>query len=156
MITCNFEDGNKASLRHVVIDTLVLKDNEILLVKRTAKLLEGGKWGLVGGFVDRDETLPQAVAREVMEETGWKIKDPVLLKINDDPNRPKEDRQNVAFVYFCNATDKTGEADWESVEQRWFSFDELPDKGNIAFDHAENIQLYRKYLKTSLALPIIG
>ena len=32
--------------------------NEVLLVKRSRHLLEGGKWALVGGFVERDETLP--------------------------------------------------------------------------------------------------
>jgi len=156
MITCLFENGNKSSLRHVVVDTVVLKDNKILLVKRTGKLLEGGKWGLVGGFVDRDETTAQAAAREIMEETGWQITDLVLLRINDDPNRPREDRQNVCFVYFCSATEKTGKGDWESDEQRWFSWDELPSKENIAFDHAESISLYRKYLKNKSPLPIVG
>lgn len=156
MITCNFEDGNKALLRHLVVDTLVLNDNKILMVKRTGKLLEGGKWGLVGGFVDRDETSAQAVVREVMEETGWKVKDLVLLRINDNPNRPKEDRQNIAFVYFCTATKKTGEADWESDDQQWFGWDKLPNKDNIAFDHAEDIKLYQKYLEEPFTLPIVG
>jgi hypothetical protein len=50
MITCYFEDGNKALLRHTVVDVLVLNDkNELLMVKRTAKLVEGGKWGIIGG-----------------------------------------------------------------------------------------------------------
>jgi len=156
MITCNFEDGNEALLRHLVVDTLVLKDNKILMVKRTGKLLEGGKWGLVGGFVDRDETSAQAAAREVMEETGWEVKDLVLLKINDSPNRPKEDRQNIAFVYFCTATNKVGDADWESDEQRWFEWNDLPDKADIAFDHSDNIELYKKYIKKTFTLPVMG
>jgi ADP-ribose pyrophosphatase YjhB (NUDIX family) len=156
MITCTFEDGNQSSLRHLVVDTIVTKDNRILLVKRTGKLLEGGKWGLVGGFVDRDETTAQTAAREVMEETGWQVKGLTLLRINDSPNRPKEDRQNVALIYFCTATKKTGEPDWESDEQKWFSWDELPDNDKIAFDHAETISLYRKYLKDQPALPLIG
>jgi 8-oxo-dGTP diphosphatase len=156
MITCVFEDGNKNSLRHVVVDTLVLKDDKILLVKRTGKLLEGGKWSLVGGFVDRDETTAQAATREVMEETGWELTDLVLLRINDNPNRPGEDRQNVCFVYFCTATEKTGKADWESDEQKWFNWNELPSEENIAFDHAESISLYRKYLKDKEPLPFIS
>ena len=71
MINCEFENGNKASLRHVVVDNLVLKDGKILLVKRTGKLLEGGKWGLAGGYVDRDETVKEAAKREILEETGY-------------------------------------------------------------------------------------
>lgn len=156
MIICEFEDGDKGSLRHVVVDNIVLKDNKVLLVKRTGKLLEGGKWGIVGGFVDRDETLAQAAAREIMEETGWEVKNFTLLRINDNPNRRKEDRQNISFVHICEATEKTGQADWESDEQKWFKLDSLPNEENMAFDHAENIELYRKYIKDGLSLPIMG
>src|ERR1039457_5692962 len=93
MIICAFEDGSSAKLRHVVVDGLVLnKDGEILMVKRTGKLLEGGKWSLVGGFMDRDETLAPALEREIYEETGWKVTGVTLLAVIDRPARPKEDR----------------------------------------------------------------
>ena len=52
MINCKFEDGNKANLRHVVLDAIILKDDSVLMVKRTKKLKEGGKWGLVGGYLE--------------------------------------------------------------------------------------------------------
>jgi 8-oxo-dGTP diphosphatase len=144
MIVCTFEDGGQAQLRHVVVDCLVLKDDKIMLIKRSPKLLEGGKWGIVGGYMERDETIEQAAKREILEETGWQVDDLVLLTINDDPDRPGEDRQNISFVYYCQATEKTGEPDWESTEQRWFGWDELPDE--LAFDHAEMIELYRQQL----------
>ncbi|MGH7202928.1 MAG: NUDIX hydrolase, partial [Candidatus Levyibacteriota bacterium] len=110
MITCFFENNNKALLRHVVVDVLVLKDEKLLLVKRTKKLLEGGKWGLVGGFVERDENLQEAVAREIFEETGYKVKDITLLTIRHNADRPHEDRQNISFVFFCIALEKEGTA----------------------------------------------
>src|SRR5258708_9556765 len=113
MITCTFENGNKASLRHVVIDALVLKDDKLLLVKRTEKLLEGGKWALVGGYVERDENLLQTVEREIGEETGYTVKDITLLCIRHNPDRPHEDRENISFVFFCTAVEKKGESDWE-------------------------------------------
>lgn len=156
MITCEFEDGYKASLRHVITDTLVLKDGKILLVKRTAKLLEGGKWGVVGGYAERDEIMAQCAAREVMEETGWEIKGLNLLAIIDNPNRGNEDRQNIAFVYFCEGTKKVGEPDWESDEQRWFDLTALPPQQEIAFDHADHIELYKRYLKEKFPLPFIS
>jgi 8-oxo-dGTP diphosphatase len=95
MINCSFENGNRASLRHVVVDNLVLQDDRILLVKRAPQLIEGGKWGLVGGFVDRDETIKQAAAREIMEETGYEVTDITLFRIVDTPNRPGEDRHRL-------------------------------------------------------------
>jgi 8-oxo-dGTP diphosphatase len=155
MLTCIFENGNKASLRHVTVDALVLKDGKVLLVKRTGKLLEGGKWGLVGGYVDRDETVKQAIAREALEETGYKVKNITLLTIRDNPDRPKEDRQNISFIFFCNAAEKVGESDWEVDDQKWFHFDELPSEENIAFDHYTNLQLYKEYVEKKLQLPIL-
>lgn len=156
MIICKFEDGGEASLRHMVVDSIVLKDNKIMMVKRAPNMLEGGKWGLVGGYVDRDETLKQAAEREVLEETGWTVKDTVLLGIIDNPNRPKEDRQNIAMIYISQAVEKIGEADHESTEQKWYALDELPDENSIAFDHADTIRLYKKYLDQKFPLPYIS
>ncbi|NCQ65851.1 MAG: hypothetical protein COZ34_03750 [Candidatus Pacebacteria bacterium CG_4_10_14_3_um_filter_34_15] len=156
MIRCKWEDGNDALLRHVTVDTLVLKEDKILLIKRTGKLLEGGKWGLLGGFVERDENLKEAVAREVLEESGYKVKNIRLLTVRDNPDRPKEDRQNISFVFLCEALEKVGESDWEVDDQKWFSFTEIPSEELIAFDHYKNIELYKKYLKESLVLPILS
>ena len=142
MITCKFENGNAALLRHVVVDALVLKNDEILLVKRSHKLFEGGKWALVGGFVDRDETIQEAARREILEETGYEVDDITLFRIIDSPHRQGEDRQNISFVYFCKTLEKVGEADDESDEQRWFSLSALPPQEQMAFDHFTIIQLY--------------
>lgn len=152
MIKCIFENGDNASLRHVCVDTLVVKDDKLLLVKRVDKLLEGGKWGLIGGFVERDETIKQAAAREVLEETGYVVNNIQLLTIRNNPNRPHEDRQNIAFVFFCEAVEKTGQPDWESTVQEWFSFDTLPKEEEIAFDHYDDIKLYIDYKKRGLNL----
>jgi 8-oxo-dGTP diphosphatase len=155
MIKCRFEDNNEASLRHVTVDSLLINDGKLLLVKRTGKLLEGGKWGLVGGFVDRDETLKEAVAREAKEETGYLVSNIRLLTVRDNPDRPKEDRQNISFIYICDVGDKVGESDWEVDDQKWFDLDDLPKEEEIAFDHYSNIELYKRYLSEKFGLPVI-
>jgi 8-oxo-dGTP diphosphatase len=156
MIDCSFENGNHASLRHVVVDNLVLQGDRILLVKRSPELIEGGKWGLVGGFVDRDETIKQAAAREIMEETGYEVTNITLFRIIDTPDRPGEDRQNIAFVHACVAGQRTGTPDLESTEVRWFPLSELPEEREFAFDHYGNIRLYRRHLADGIALPLFG
>ena len=80
MITCTFEDGNQNSLRHVTVSCLVIKDGKILLAKRADGLLEAGKWCLLGGYADRDETTEQTGIRESMEESGWVVKNLRLLR----------------------------------------------------------------------------
>lgn len=156
MIACTFEDGGQAKLRHAVADVLVLKDDKILLIKRAGHLLEGGKWALAGGFMELDETIAQAASREVLEETGWQIKDLTLLEIIDDPNRPGEDRQNIVFVYFGTATEETGKPDQESDERRWFDWNELPADKDLAFDHADSIKLYLQYQQQKFDLPMLS
>ena len=142
MLKCSFENGNIASLRHVVIDTIVLNStkSQVLLALRSSLISEGGKWALIGGYVERDETLVQAVQREVLEETGYTTTEPKLYKIIDNPHRPKEDRQNISFIYVCEALEKTGAADWESTQQKWFDLSSIPLDEEFAFDHGTSLR----------------
>jgi len=160
MIKCEFENGNKASLRHVTVGTLVIRDGKILLGKRGTlngkPLSEFGKWGILGGFMDRDEKLEETAKREAMEESGWEIDNLKLFRINDNPNRPKEDRQNVDFIFIAEAIKKTGINDEEVSNLEWFDLDNIPSKEEIAFDFFEGIELYKKYLKEKFDLPLIG
>jgi 8-oxo-dGTP diphosphatase len=142
MINCIFENGGRASLRHVVIDAIVIKDNNLLMVKRSDNLVQGGKWALIGGFAERNETTREALSREVFEETGYKIKTSNLFTIIDIPNRKNEDRQNIAFVYICEVGEKEGLADSESTKQEWFDLGNLPKEEEIAFDHYQVINLF--------------
>jgi len=160
MITCIFENGNKTSLRHVTVNAIVVKDNKVLLGKRGTlngkPISEFGKWGLLGGFFDRDENLVQAVKREVMEEGGWEIENIKLFRINDNPKRPKEDRQNVDFIFLARGIKQIGTSDEEVKELKWFDLDKLPSKETIAFDHGEDLKLYLNYLKNKHILPLFG
>lgn len=144
MISCTFEDDGKGKLRHVVIDAIITKDESILMVKRAKNLIQGEKWGLIGGFVERNETVEQALKREVFEETGYKLKTINFFTIIDIPNRKNENRQNIAFVYVCKSGEKMGEPDKESTQQKWFNLENLPKEEEIAFDHFEIINLYLK------------
>ncbi|MEK7591838.1 MAG: NUDIX domain-containing protein [Patescibacteria group bacterium] len=156
MITCAFEDGHPAKLRHIVTHALVEKDGCLLLGKRRIDMLEGGKWGLPGGFLDRDETLEQCVLREVLEETGWKAKVLSLFRINSSPNRPKEDRQNVAVDFIVSPLEKIGNEDSESTKVEWIAIDKLWDLDLFAFDHGESIKKYLEYRKKHVPLPIFS
>lgn len=70
------------------VDGVCLYKGHILMIKRKSY---PGKdlWALPGGFINQDETLQQAVIREVLEETNLNI-DKTLIKakeIFDAPNR---------------------------------------------------------------------
>lgn len=150
MITCYFENSKKpTNLRHVVVDMLVIKDKQILLVKRGGEdwYLEKGKWALPGGYLDRDETGEQAAVREVCEETGYEAEVVKFFGIKDNPDRPNEDqRQNVALVYLMKPLKKVGDHDHEISETKWFELDALPPAKEMAFDHLETIEKYKESL----------
>lgn len=143
MIQCTFENGGEASLRHVVVDAIVVKDNKILLIKRAPHLINGNKWAIPGGFLDRDETLEQAVLRELKEETGLIGKVVKLFKIIDNPKRKNEDRQNVAFVFVVNASGTIKIEPREVTEAKWFDLDNLQEEQDFAFDHFEIIKEFK-------------
>lgn len=156
MITCYFENQNKTSLRHVVVDNLLIDNHKILLVNRGPKYSEPNKWALPGGFVDRDETTKEATLREILEETGYQAKVVKLFRIIDNPNRRHEDRQNISLVYICKPLKKVGESDHEIAKTDWFNLNNLPPAKDIAFDHLSNIKLYLAHLKKPVALPILS
>lgn len=142
MITCTFESGSRGALRHVVVHAIVERDGALLLVRRAPHLSEGGKWGLPGGFLDRDERLADGVLRELREETGWTGEVRRVLRVNSRPDRPREDRQNVAVDIVVAPLARVGEPDHESTAVEWIPIDRLPPPETLAFDHGETIRLY--------------
>lgn len=156
MIHCIFEDGGETALRHATVTGIVQnKQNDILLIKRAPNTLNGNLYGLIGGFLDRDEDTKTCMLRELKEEAGIAGTVDRLFVIKDNPIRPKEDRQNVEFVYIVTA--KMGKLISSSEgEVSWFSFARLPKKDEFAFDHLETIQKYLTYQKEQFPLPFIG
>lgn len=158
MISCTFENGNKAlkGLRHVTVVAIVRnKEGKILLTKRAQHLLRGGKWTIPGGFLDRDESTSEGVRREIREETGLTASDIILFRIND-AERPKEDRQNVDFIFIAEVSGGDFKENKEVSEFKWVDEKTLPSDDEFAFDHRESILKYFQYLKEPLQLPIIG
>lgn len=158
MIQCKFENGSETSLRHVTVKALTINDNnEILLVKRALNIFRGGKYDLPGGFLERDEGTQQCALRELFEETGTRGEILFLFRINDSPKRPKEDRQNVDFIYIVKSLGGKFSVDEETSHVGWFSKKDLPPEEEFAFDHrSKSILRYFEYRKKPFPVPIIG
>ena len=159
MINCTFENGNIASpgLRHITVGALAHNQKgQILLVKRSSKYSRPNTWTIPGGFLDRDKTVQQAVLKELKEETGMTGEVEQLFHINDYPDRPNEDRENVDFVYIVKVENGSFHHDDEITNIQWFSRDNLPDEKDFAFDHRATILKYFEYLEKSFTLPLFG
>jgi ADP-ribose pyrophosphatase YjhB (NUDIX family) len=159
MIACTFENGQPAvsGLRHVTVGAIVVNDHhQVLLVERAASLDFSGKWTIPGGFLDRDETTAEGTLRELHEETGYAGAIVCLFRINDSPKRPKEDRQNVEFLYIVNVISGGATLNAEVSQIVWFEKDKLPEEEAFAFDHRESILRYFAYVENPFPLPILG
>ncbi|MBM4016000.1 MAG: NUDIX hydrolase [Planctomycetes bacterium] len=119
----------------VTVDAIVVRDGRILLIER---LHPPPGFALPGGFVDRDETVEQAVCRETIEETGLTVTRLRQLHCYSDPRR--DPRQHTAGVIF--EVETTGEpiAGDDAGAVRWFPLDALPP---LAFDHGAIVEDFR-------------
>ncbi len=81
----------------VGVGAVVLDGDRVLLVKRGHAPLKG-QWSVPGGAVETGETLEQAVAREVLEETGIAIEVGPMVEVLDRISRDLDGRVQHHFV----------------------------------------------------------
>ncbi len=159
MINCTFEDGGKANpgLRHVTVGVIAYNDkNQVLLVRRSAKYSRPNTWTVPGGFLDRDRTIKEAILKELREETGMSGEIQQLFHVNDYPDRPNEDRQNVDFIFLVKVDGGSFSHDDEITNIQWFDKNTLPNEKEFAFDHHATILKFFEYMGHPFTLPLIG
>ncbi len=81
----------------VGVGAVVLDGPRVLLIKRGNPPLKG-QWSLPGGGVEIGETLEQAIAREVLEETGLTIEVGPIVEVLDRISRDADGRVEHHFV----------------------------------------------------------
>jgi 8-oxo-dGTP diphosphatase len=115
----------------VAVDGVVVRRNRsVVLVKRRKPPYEG-YWALPGGLVEYGETVEEAVAREVREETGLEIEIRGLVGVYSKPNRdPRGHVISIAFLVVEVGGELRGSRETEVGE-----FYVIPRE--LAFDHRE-------------------
>lgn len=114
--------------RQVGVAALIEHEGRLLFERRA----DAPVWGLPAGRLDFDETLAEALRREVREETGLEIRHYSFFGTFSDPTRiaryPDGNTfQLVTLVYRAPVTDLVGLArSDESLELRFFPREELP------------------------------
>lgn len=95
-----------------------------------------GRWALPGGFVDIDEDLEPAAARELAEETGLEVTDIHQFGAYGTPGRDPRMRV-VTIAYWAFVDDlEDPSADSDASDARLWPVDEiLADREFLAFDH---------------------
>jgi len=120
---------------------------KVLLINRGNEPFKG-KWALPGGFVDMDEELEDAVARELEEETGLATVQLEQMRTFGTVGRDPRGRQ-ITIVFMGIATEEQTriKAGDDAAQAQWFDIEKLPK--DMAFDHNEVVRFaIAKLLKT--------
>ncbi len=112
-------------------------------------------WSIPGGFVLDNESLSEAVKRELKEETSLEVDYlEQLYTFGDDVNRDSRFRVvSVAYFSLVNSESLKVAADTDAEEAKWFKVKELPE---LAFDHAKIINVALARLKEKIQYQPIG
>jgi 8-oxo-dGTP diphosphatase len=131
----------------VTVDAVVFRKNnsntEVLLILRGHFPYEG-MWALPGGFVDMEETLEEAITRELEEETGLKGVELTQLHAFSELHRDPRGRNiSISFWGIAGSQNTDVKGGDDAAEARWFPVDQLPE---LAFDHIQVIKMAMKRL----------
>jgi 8-oxo-dGTP diphosphatase len=127
----------------LAVDLIIVRPGESgpeLLLIRRGKPPFKGDWALPGGKVKQEEgeTVEQAAARELLEETGLCLSPKQIVRgivgIFADPGRDPRGRV-VSCAFLVRVPEGTTVcAGDDAAEAAWFGLDALPKP--LAFDHA--------------------
>ena len=124
------------------VDAVVVHSGHVLLVRRGGQPGRG-LWALPGGFVEQDETLLDAVVRELGEETRISLPAPLLKAglrgshVFDAPDRSQRGRTiTYAFHFAIGGTLPEIQAADDAELARWTPLAELSDmRAQLFEDH---------------------
>lgn len=138
----------------VTVDTVLFTiragELAVLMIRRGGPPFKG-HWALPGGFVEENESLERAAARELQEETG--VVQTVLEQLGafGDPGRdPRGHTVSVAFYAFLVATTRPVAAD-DAADAQWVPLSTLA-RARVAFDHSRILALAVERLREQLMM----
>lgn len=122
----------------VTVDAALLAKNagkwHVLLIERKHDPFSGC-WALPGGFVDENESVEEAMMRELMEETSLQVENLRQFRVYSKPGRdPRGHTVTVVFLAELAEIPAGAKAGDDAGDLRWFPLSALP---KLAFDHAE-------------------
>jgi mutator protein MutT len=112
----------------VGVGAVVLDGSRVLLIKRGHAPLKG-QWSLPGGGVEIGETLEQAIAREVLEETGLTVDVGPMVEVLDRISRDADGRVEHHFVlvdFVCRPGGGILRGASDAEDAAWVALADLP------------------------------
>ncbi|MEM0577228.1 NUDIX hydrolase [Flavobacterium polysaccharolyticum] len=142
----------------VAVDAIVFgyQNNQLYVLLIQQKFgTKDSYWALPGGLVQNDESLEDAVKRELKEETNISVNYfEQLFTFGDDVFRDPRNRViSVAYFALVDSSKLNVKADSDAENAQWFKIDEVPA---LAFDHTIILGKAMERLKAKLTYEPIG
>jgi 8-oxo-dGTP diphosphatase len=120
----------------LVVLTIRADDLEVLLVRRGEEPFADAL-ALPGGFVRPDESLSEAAARELAEETRLTVGAAHLEQLASYGDPGRDPRMRVVTVAYLALAPEMPlpQAGTDAAEARWAAVDDVRDRDVLAFDH---------------------
>jgi 8-oxo-dGTP diphosphatase len=136
----------------IVLFTIRDRRLQVLLIKRLAKPY-ANRYALPGGFVQADESVDAAAARELREETGVNKVYLEQLYTFGDPHRDPRGRV-ITVAYYALVPDiKSLHAGTDAADAAWFPVSDLPP---LAFDHLKIVEYAHTRIRNKLNYTNVG
>lgn len=117
---------------------------QLLLIKRGDEPFKGS-WAFPGGFVDENETVEQAMERELREETGLIFTGMEQVYTASAPGRdPRGWTVSVVFLGCAGDEMPALQAGDDAAEADWHALDDLP---SLAFDHDVIVEKVKELIR---------
>jgi 8-oxo-dGTP diphosphatase len=148
-----YEHERPAVTVDVAIFTILEGELKVLLIKRKNWPFEG-MWAIPGGFIEMDESLEEAAARELEEETG--VRDVYLEQLYTfgHPDRDPRTRViTVAYFALVSADQLQLHAASDAADVGWFPAYNPPP---LAFDHDDILKYALLRLRYKLEYTAVG
>jgi len=112
----------------VGVGGVVIQGDRVLLIRRGREPLKG-EWSIPGGMLELGECLEEGVCREVLEETGLKVRPLEALLVFDriQKNGERVQYHYVIVDYVCRRTGGRLKPGSDVLDARWVERGELPD-----------------------------
>jgi ADP-ribose pyrophosphatase YjhB (NUDIX family) len=122
--------NNPTNFVQINVKFLILKFGKLLL-KQTA---QQGKWALIEGSMNSHEDLYKAVQTEILNQSGWEIKNIRLFQINATTS--------IEVVFIVDAIKQTLQDNNKIIGLRWFQLNDLPKPKSLPANDADIIYAF--------------
>ena len=135
----------------IIVGGIIEKDNKILMVKEAKKKCYG-KWNVPAGHLENGETIFEGAIREILEETGCKVR---LNKVLPIMSKDIEDTTLIIITLTTELLEENISFNKDEIlDVKWISKEELINMTDKELRDEKRIKITLQMLEENKAYPL--